>query len=429
MSSVSAFRSMLSAEQLLQLSQNSQNIQEAENAPQKTVTTSTSADPIAVDGSTSSGNNCNTSEDEDREINVTTLDDNSDKESASSGVSSDSSNRKRSSVESNNSTTEVKQPKISSEETLESSTCLHSEPQKVSHHQPIHQTMMLSETLQKVNSLQNLALLQQQLIQQQQNQLAAKANTAAAAAALFPWNGGNLGVNNMINPAAMLAQLNMQKPCQTSQVSVGNTLLAPMATPVNMQNKPSSNSSLSPGSISGYQNLTITPPRQVSGLGMGNYGLPNTASPRNQNSGSVSSSSRRYSCHICSKAFKRSSTLSTHLLIHSDTRPYSCPYCGKCFHQKSDMKKHTYVHTGEKPHKCRLCGKSFSQSSNLITHMRKHGTSYDPFGCDICKITFKRKIDLRKHQETEHKMAHSTVGNTMDLLLDQQQLSPNIVVV
>lgn len=58
----------------------------------------------------------------------------------------------------------------------------------------------------------------------------------------------------------------------------------------------------------------------------------------NKNQQRGASGERIYPCKICNKVFKRSSTLSTHMMIHANIRPFACQYCGKRFHQKSDMR-------------------------------------------------------------------------------------------
>ncbi|XP_006814213.1 uncharacterized protein LOC100378858 [Saccoglossus kowalevskii] len=118
----------------------------------------------------------------------------------------------------------------------------------------------------------------------------------------------------------------------------------------------------------------------------------------------IHSDNRPFKCQICSKDFNRSSSLIAHMKTHCKSKPHVCYMCGKGFHQKGNLKNHMHTHTGERPYQCPCCERCFNQLSNLSYHLQQAHSDKKLLTCHVCKETFHRKYELRKHEMENHKI-------------------------
>jgi uncharacterized Zn-finger protein len=60
----------------------------------------------------------------------------------------------------------------------------------------------------------------------------------------------------------------------------------------------------------------------------------------------------RFTCKVCDKIFKTSSSLFQHTNTDTRERAFSCPICSWTFTRNGILERHLTVHTREKPFKC-----------------------------------------------------------------------------
>ncbi|XP_046913015.2 uncharacterized protein LOC124493936 [Dermatophagoides farinae] len=83
--------------------------------------------------------------------------------------------------------------------------------------------------------------------------------------------------------------------------------------------------------------------------------------------------------------------------VNSDGKEeFQCPICKFSFSRLYDLKRHCRTHTADRPFGCKYCGNMFKRKKTLKLHIRIH-TGEKPYRCPICNYSSTQSQNVYKH--------------------------------
>lgn len=103
-----------------------------------------------------------------------------------------------------------------------------------------------------------------------------------------------------------------------------------------------------------------------------------------------------FTCHICSKKFRRKYDFEKHFRTHLQIRQFSCTYCQQTFLTAEGLRNHIGVHTGARSYKCGLCPMAYNFTASCSQHRRTHLIN-GKYQCEKCNYEIRSFSHFKMH--------------------------------